>query len=74
MNKPAPASFDLDKTLAALQKLAAKRGPVFTWEMIGTCIKHKKQFPDWVINYLASVRNVCAMDVCSRRGRKERTM
>ena len=70
MNKSAPASFDLDldKTLTAFQKLAAKRGPVFTWQMIGTCVKYKKQFPDWVINYLAQ----CAERMCDGRMQSER--
>jgi len=68
MNRSAPVAFDLDKALAMYQKLAANRGPVFTWQMIGTCIKHKKQFPDWVIDYLAQ----CAERMCDGRMQSER--
>jgi hypothetical protein len=69
MNKSVPAAFDdLNKALAMYQKLAANRGPFFTWMMIGTCIEHKKQFPDWVINYLAQ----CAERMCNGRMQSER--
>jgi hypothetical protein len=57
MNRPVPVplkqTIDWDEHLRFLQKWAPIRGPVFTWQAINVCIRHNKQFPYWVIDYLA---------------------
>jgi hypothetical protein len=48
MNRPALRPLDLE----LLRKQATKYGPVFTWTAIRDCIKHKREFPDWINDYL----------------------
>lgn len=57
---------DLDHQLELLRKLAANRSPYFAWEAIGTCIRKKKQFPDWINNYLAQ----CADRMQSKQAKR----
>jgi hypothetical protein len=50
-----PVTIDqagLDILLRWFQKLAAIRGPYFTWWVIDLCERNKIPFPDWVNAYL----------------------
>jgi hypothetical protein len=69
MNRSTPAAPNhLDKVLGLYQKLAAWRSPVFAWQAIQGCIRHKRPFPDWVTNYLGQ----CAERMCDGRMQAER--
>jgi hypothetical protein len=70
MNRPAPAAshqvtdHDVDRQLT--KEFLATRSPWFAWAAIRRCIKHKTEFPDWVIDYLAG----CADRIQSPRVRR----
>jgi hypothetical protein len=71
MNKSAPASHQVvDDLHDAVRQLAkeflATRSPWFAWAAIRRCIKHKREFPDWVIDYLGG----CADRMQSERVRR----
>jgi hypothetical protein len=55
----------LDILLRWFQKLAAIRGPYFTWWVIDLCERNKIPFPDWVNTYLGQ---------CARRMKSDKTM
>jgi len=42
---------DLDRVLRGLRQLATQ-SPVYAWQAIHRCIREKKQFPDWITDYL----------------------
>jgi hypothetical protein len=72
MNKPTPSTqafqYDRDKAIEVFRKLAAKRSPYFAWTVIQGCIREKKPFPDWVIDYLGR----CADRMCAEHMQSER--
>jgi hypothetical protein len=80
MNKPEPPTpvydrflqlSDEERLLRALeihQKLSAKRSRYFTWQVIRTCVRLKKPFPDWVTDYLGQ----CAERMCAERFQSKR--
>jgi hypothetical protein len=51
----------------SLHGLADSGNPYFAWRAIETCIKHKKQFPDWLVAYLEQ----CAERMLSDKAKKE---
>jgi hypothetical protein len=55
------------RLLVALQGLADSGNPYYAWMAIETCISQKKNFPDWLIAYLAQ----CAERVLSDKAKKE---
>jgi hypothetical protein len=63
MNKP-----DLNNQLEALRKLAANRSPYYAWKAIETCIKRKKEFPEWVKEYLVGCAERMQSDRAARAG------
>ena len=42
------------------------KNPYYAWEAINTCAKHKRQFPTWVVDYLAQ----CAERMLSNKARQ----
>jgi hypothetical protein len=59
---------DLNYQLEVFRKLAANRSPYFAWHAIQGCIREKKPFPDWVIDYLGR----CADRMCAEHMQSER--
>jgi len=57
---------DPDRELRMFQKLAAIGGPYFTWWTIQICIRHKIEFPDWVIDYLGKCADRIRSDKAER--------
>jgi hypothetical protein len=70
MNKPTVVTleqvFGPNYDLHWLQKWAAIRGPSFIWRAIKICVRDKKQFPDWVIDYLDQCADRMSSDKAKR--------
>jgi hypothetical protein len=43
------------KLAMALHRLSTTYNPYFAWEAIDVCVKEKRKFPDWVVEYLGIV-------------------
>jgi hypothetical protein len=50
----------------ARRSFAKSGNPLHVWQAIDVCIKHKREFPDWVIGYLGG----CAERLLSNEARK----
>jgi hypothetical protein len=66
MNKPPTAAWDNDPDRQLAKEFLATRSPWFAWQAIQRCIKNKREFPDWVVEYLAG----CAERMQSDRVRQ----
>jgi hypothetical protein len=54
------------RLMLAQHFFAQSGNPVHVWEAIAVCIKHEREFPDWVVGYLGG----CAERMLSDKARK----
>jgi hypothetical protein len=65
---------DPERELGLLQKFAAIGGPYFAWWAIRICIKHKRQFPDWITDYLGECADRMLSDDAKRISDARKTL